>query len=144
MPFINYSSLVLRASAATSGASEQDAAQTLPESVSSIYVICEKTAEANADNLLTVRLQARVNGIWFDVGWSSITTTQVLSTATDLTLDVVRKNNLVDVNTADPTYQVVGHYEALPSNVVRIASISSGSSAANTFSAVAHFKLNTF
>ena len=144
MAFLNYTNLVLRASAATSGASEQDAAVTLPESVGAIWVVVEKTAEANADNLLTVRLQSQVDSVWFDLGWSSITTTQALATAADLTVDATRKNNILDVDNTTPTYRVVAHFEALPSNIVRIASVSSGTGAANTFSAKAHFVLNRF
>ena len=142
MPFTNYVGKTLRASAATSGTSEQDTLVTLPETVNEFWVVVEKTAEANADNVLTVRLQARVNSIWFDVAWDSITTTQSLTVATDLTADVARKTNIVDESTVVPTYQIVAHYKALPSNVVRIASVSSGTGVANTFSAEAFFTMN--
>ena len=135
----NYQERTLRTSAATSGASEQDTAQTLPETVNEIWVVVTKTAEFNVDNLLTVRLQAQVSSVWFDVAWDSITTTQVLSTAADLTSDVTRKTNIVDVDSTVPTYTIIAHYKALPSDTVRIASISSGTSAANTFGAVAYF-----
>ena len=135
----NYQERELRASGVTSGASEQDTAQTLPETVNEIWVVVTKTAEFNADNLLTVRLQAQVNSVWFDVAWDSITTTQALATAADLTSDVTRKNNIVDADSTTPTYAIIAHYKALPSNEVRIVSVSSGTGVINTFGATAYF-----
>ncbi len=139
MSFVNYQSVVLRASAATSGTSEQDDAVTLPETVTEFWVVVTKTAEANVDNVLTVRLQAQVSSAWFDMSWDSITATQTLTTATDITADVTRKVNIVDEDSTAPTYSILAHYTAVPSNVVRIASVSSGTTPANTFSATALF-----
>lgn len=143
MAFLNYSNLTLRASAATSGTSEQDAAVTLPESVSEIWVVVDKTAEANGDNLLTVRLQAQVNSTWLDVAWDSMTPTTSLTTAADTVTDVTRTANIEDASD-DATFTRIAHFKALPSNVVRVVSVSSGTTVANTFSAVAYFRLNRF
>ncbi len=143
MPFLNYSSTTLRASAATSGTSEQDAAVTLPESVSEIWVVVEKTAEANANNLLTVRLQSRVDSTWLDVAWDSLTPTTSLTTAADTVADVTRAANIEDASD-DSTFTRIAHFKTLPSNVVRVISVSSGTTVASTFSAVAYFRLNRF
>jgi len=134
----NYQTATLRASAATSGTSEQDAAVTLPETVNEMWVFCQKTAEANADNLLTVRLQCQVNSVWFDVSWDSITPTVATGTAADSAAIVVRTPNIVESDSS-ATFTVLVHYKELPSNVVRVASISSGTTPANTFSVVATF-----
>lgn len=139
MAFVNYQGMTLRASAATSGANEQDAAVTLPETVTSFWVVVEKTAEANADNLLTVRLQCQVQSIWFDQSWDSITTSVATSQAADSAANVTRTPNIVDGSSTAPTYQVIAHYKEVPSNVVRIISISSGTAVANTFSANAYY-----
>ena len=138
----NYANATLRASGVTSGASEQDTAVTLPDTVNELWVVVTKTAEFNIDNLLTVRLQCQVNSVWFDVSWNSITTTQVLTTAADLTADVTRKTNIVDVDSTTPTYTIIAHYEALPSNVVRIASVSSGTGVINTFGVESFYQQN--
>ncbi len=142
MALVNYASATLRASAATSGASEQDAAITLPESINEIWVFVEKTAEANVDNLLTVRLQARVNLGWFDVSWNSMTLTASLTSAADNAIDVARTPNILDATSSAPTFSVLAHFQELPSNIVRIASISSGTTAANTFEAIALYRNN--
>ena len=141
MPFTNYASVVLRASAATSGASEQDAQVTIPETIESFWVVVDKTAEANADNLLTVRLQALVGSIWFDLGWDSMQVTGALATAADTATDVTRTPNIVD-GSSDPTLTVLAHYNEVPSNVIRVASVSSGTAVANTFSVDCLFAFN--
>jgi hypothetical protein len=143
MAFTNYSSTTLRASAATSGTSEQDTAVTIPETVTSFWVVVDKTAEANADNLLTVRLQAQVGSTWFDLSWDSITTTGALTTAADTATDVTRTPNIVDASTA-ATLTVLAHYKEVPSNVLRVASVSSGTTPANTFSVECLFPFNKF
>ena len=144
MAYQNYISQVLRASAATSGAAEQDAQVTIPESVSELWVLVTKTAEANVDNLLTVRLQSLVNSIWFDLAWDSIATTQTVTVAADLTADVVRKNNIVDVDSTVPTYSVLAHFKSVPTRDIRIISVSSGTGVANTFAVTAYYMLNQF
>ena len=141
MGYANWNTSVLRASALTVGTSEQDTAVTLPEQVSSIWVVVNKTAEVAADNLLTVRIQAYVNAVWFDLSWDSITTSVALATAADVAANVTRTPNIVDAST-DPTLTVMAHYVALPSNVVRSISITSGTTPANTFSVVASYPSN--
>jgi len=143
MAYANYTTQTLRSSAATSGASEQDTAVTLPESVTSFWVVVDKTAEANADNLLTVRLQAQVGSTWFDLAWDSMQVTGALATAADTATDVTRTPNIVDASTA-ATLTVLAHYKEVPSNVIRVASVSSGTTVANTFSVVATYALNKF
>lgn len=142
MAYTNYASIVLRASAATSGAAEQDAAVTLPETVTRFWAVVTKTAEANADNLLTVRLQGQVDSTWFDLAWDWIQTTQTLTTATDIATNVTRVQNIVVSDTTAPTYSVLAYYSSMPTNVVRVASVSSGTTAANTFSVTALFPVN--
>jgi len=143
MPFVNYQGSTLRASAATAGASEQDTAVTLPETVTSFWVVVNKTAENDPDNVLTVRLQAQVNSIWFDLSWDSITTTGALGTAADTAADVSRTPNIVDASTA-ATLTVMAHYAEVPSNVIRVASVSSGTGVTHTFSVESYFALNKF
>ena len=142
MAFTNYASITLRASAVTSGASEQDTAVTLPETVTQFWVKVTKTAENNIDNLLTVRIQAQVDSIWFDLAWDWVQQSQVLSTAASIATDVTRDANIVDVNTTTPTYSVLGFYSSVPSNVVRVASVSSGTGVLNTFGVEASYALN--
>ncbi len=144
MAYQNYVSQVLRASAATSGAAEQDAQITIAESVSELWVLITKTAENNIDNLLTVRLQSLVNSIWFDLAWDSIATTQTLTVATDIAADVVRKINIVDADSTVPTYSILAHYKSVPTRIIRTVSVNSGTGAANTFSAAAYYMLNQF
>ncbi len=138
----NYASTTLRASAITTGAAEQDAAKTLPDTVNEIWVVFEKTTENNIDNLLTVRLQARVDSTWFDVSWDSITTSAVITVAADVVANVTRTPNIEDASSDPPTYQIVAHYKALPSNVVRIISISSGTGVTHTFEVIAYYQQN--
>jgi len=142
MALVNYSSVTLRASAATSGASEQDAAVTLPESVSDLWAVAEKTAEANADNLLTVRIQCKVGSIWVDVAWDALHTTGALATAADTAANVTRTPNIIDGVSTAPTFRELVQYKDLPSNVVRVASVSSGTGVANTFSVIAYYRNN--
>ncbi len=142
MAYANWVNMTLRASAATSGANEQDDAVTLPETVQDIWVVVDKTAEANADNTLTVRLQCQVNSIWFDVGWDSILTSDAITVETENTVDVTRKANILRQYTTAATVTVLAHYKDLPSNVVRVISISVGTGVANTFSVESHFQLN--
>ena len=144
MSFANYTTLQLRGSSATSGASEQDAKGDLPETVSEFWAVVEKTAEANVDNLLTVWLQCRVATTWFDIPWSSMTATKDLTSATDTTADVTSKVNIVDADSTAPSYTIVAHYKNIPSTEVRVASVSSGTGAANTFKVNIHFRLNQF
>ena len=141
MAFTNYQTVVLRASAATSGTSEQDTQVALPETVKSLFVRVQKTAEANADNLLTVRLQCLVNTAdWVDVSATRVQLITALTVAAD-TAATTNIPNIVDAsNSAGYTY--VAFYEALPSNIVRIVSVSSGTTPANTFEADAMFRVN--
>ena len=144
MAFDNYVTLPLRASAATSGANEQDDAVTLPETVSDIYVLVVKTAEANVDNLLTVRLQAQISAVWFDLPYDWIQITGAIATAADTAAGVTRTPNILDADSTAPTYNYIAYYSELPSNVVRTISVSSGTGVANTWSADAYFALNAF
>ena len=141
MALVNYAGATIRASAATSGTSDQDDQVTIPESVSSIWVVVNKTAEFDADNVLTVRLQALINAIWFDLAWDSIVTTGALATAADTAATVVRTPNIVDASTA-ATFTILAHYAELPSNVVRTVWVASGTTPAHTFSAEATFALS--
>ncbi len=137
---VNYKTLVLRASAATSGASEQDAAVTLPETVNEVWVTMAKTAENNIDNLLTVRLQAQVNSVWFDLSWETDQFTSGIATAADSANTTARTPNIIDANSgANPSY--VAHYKNLPSRTIRTISISSGTGVVNTFSADVSYRL---
>jgi len=134
----NYQSMTLR-SGVTVGTSQQDAAVTLPETVNEIWVLITKTAEADPDNLLTARIQAQVASTWFDVAWTSLTDTQVLTTVTDITSDVTSKVNLCTSDSTLPTWSKVAHYASIPSNVLRVASITSGTTPVNTFAVTAYF-----
>ncbi len=146
MAYVNYETLVLRASAATSGASEQDAAVTLPEMVGEIWVTVKKTAENNIDNLLTVRLQAQVNSVWFDLSWDTNQRIPVggNATAADIADETTRTPNISDGPDATKgtlaTFEYVAHYNSLPTNIIRIVSVSSGTGVANTFSADVEFR----
>ena len=142
MAYVNYQSVALRASAATAGGSEQDAAVTLPETVTEFWAVLTKTAEANADNLLTARIQAQVGSTWFDLAWDWIQTTQTLTVATDIATNTSRVQNIVVSDSTAPTYSVLAYYSSMPSNVLRVASVSSGTTVANTFSVTALFALN--
>ena len=144
MAYENYASQTIRASAATSGANEQDATVTLPESVTEFWVVVDKTAEANADNVLTVRIQAQVGSTWFDLGYESMQTTGALATAADTATTVTRTPNVVDAYTAAATGTWLAHFREVPSNVIRVVSVSSGTTVANTFSVVATYALNRF
>ncbi len=64
--------------------------------------------------------------------------------AADLSADVTRKGNIVTVDSTVPTYSVLAHFKSVPTRVVRIISVSSGTGAANTFSATAYYMLNQF
>jgi hypothetical protein len=143
MAYTNYADSLLRASAATSGTSGQDTAVTLPETITEFWVIVNKTAEANADNLLTVWLQSQVNSVWFDLSWDSITTTTALTTAADVACNVTRTPNIVDAS-SDPTFTIMAHYASVPSNVVRTVWIASGTTPAHTFSVNYSFAFNKF
>ena len=142
MGFSNWVNMTLRASAITVGTSEQSTAVTIPETVTSMWVLVTKTAEFNADNLLTVRIQGQVNSLWFDLAWDSIQETGTLSTAADTATVVVRTPNIVDASSTAPTYSVLAHYLEVPSNVLRVASVTSGTAPVNTFSVEAYFQLN--
>ena len=144
MSYTNYASTTLRASAATSGANEQDAAVTLPETVTEFWVVVNKTAEANADNVLSVRIQAQVGSTWFDLGYESMQITGALATAADTATTVTRTPNVVDAYTAAATGTWLAHFREVPSNVVRVASVSSGTTVANTFSVEALYPFNKF
>jgi len=133
MAFTNYQTVSLRDSAATSGASEQDSAVTIGQLVQSCFLRVEKTAEANADNLLTVRLQCRINSTdWVDLPYDWVQLTGALATAADTAANVTRAPNIVDAS-SDPTFVYVAFFDQLPTNILRIASVSSGTGAANTF-----------
>lgn len=128
----NYVTVALRASAATSGAAEQDTAVTLPQWVREIYVRVEKTAEANIDNLLTVRIQGQVGSDWVDLPFDWVQTTGALTTAADTATNVTRAVNVYDGG-SDVTFVILARYSSLPTNVIRVASVSSGTTVANTF-----------
>ena len=136
MGITRWQDITLRASAATSGANEQDAAVTLPADVTQFWAEFEKTAEANADNLLTIRLQAQVNGNWVDLPWQELVTSQSLSVVTDVNPNETRAHNVV-TSDSNATFIHYALYKNLPSDVIRVASISSGTTPANTFSVVA-------
>ncbi len=149
MAFKNYANIQLRASAVDAGPTNQDAAVTLPETVNEIWVVVTKTAENNIDNLLTVRLQARVNSVWFDVGWDSIQVTGVLATAADTVTNVTRTPNIADADDTVPTWTIIAHYKSLPSNVVRSIFVSSGTGSGgadtgtmSTFGVESYFRFN--
>ncbi len=137
---VNYKTQVLRASAATSGASEQDAAVTLPETVNEVWVATNKTAEANIDNLLTIRLQTRVNGVWFDLSYDERQRDAGTSAATDAAKSLTRTPNISDALTFS-TFKITAHYKHLPSRTIRTVSVSSGTGVANTFSADVSYRL---
>jgi hypothetical protein len=143
MAYVNYQSVSLRDSAATTPAatSGQDASVTLPETVSSMWVSVIKTAEADIDNLLTVRLQAYVNAVWIDVPLNILQFTPVLTSAADGTTTVTRAPNIVQ-NATSATFTVSAFYSALPSNTVRSIWIASGTAVSHTFEVVASFRLN--
>ena len=115
---------------------------TLPETVTEIWVTVDKTAEADADNLLTVRLQAQVNSVWFDIGWDEMHTSAATTASTDVASGTTRAPNIFDGATPDGIASLVAYYKNLPTNVVRIISISSGTTVANTFSADAEFRFS--
>ena len=145
MAFVNYiTDGELRASAATSGAAEQDDAYTLPESTQACWVTVEKTAEANADNLLTVRLQCQVNSVWYDVPWEFMQAPAAVATAGGVATVVDRTTgpNILDADSTVPSYSITAYYKSLPSNVIRTISISSGTGAANTWSAEVAYMVN--
>ena len=137
MAFSNYKTQVLRASAVTSGASEQDTAViVLQTAQGGFFVRVQKTAEANADNLLTVRLQAHVNAAdWVDVPHNFSQLLGAVATAADTAADVTRSPNITPDAETRATFTYLAFYEALPSKTVRIASVSSGTAVVNTFEA---------
>jgi hypothetical protein len=145
MAYVNYQSVPLRASAATTPAatSGQDASVTLPETVSSVWVSVIKTAEANADNLLTVRLQAYTNGaVWIDVPCDIVQyTTGAVTTANDGVTVTARAPNIIDRSTFS-TLIAIAHFPELPSNIVRSIWIASGTAVSHTFAVMAHFREN--
>jgi hypothetical protein len=143
MAFVNYHSIPLRASAITSGTSEQDTQVDLPETVTEFWAVLNKTAEANADNLLTVRIQALVGAVWFDLAWDSIVTTTGLTVAADVAAaNVTRTAAIVEADSTAPTYSVLAHYAEVPSNTVRVISVTSGTTPTHTFSVDALFPMN--
>jgi hypothetical protein len=142
MGYVNYSSQTLRASAVTVGTDQQNAAVTLPESVTEFWVVIDKTAEFDADNVFTARIQAQVGAVWFDLAWDSMQLTGVVATAADTATTVVRTPNIVDAYTATATGTWLAHFKAGPSNVLRVISVQSGTSPVITYSATALYPLN--
>lgn len=143
MAYDNYIDMTLRASSASSGTSDQEAAVTLPESVREMFVTVTKTAEANADNVLSVRIQAQIDSSWVDLPYDYVQETQTLTTAADIAALTTRVPNIVDGST-DDAFTVVGYYSELPSNVVRCIWVASGTTPSHTFSVIASFPLNRF
>jgi len=142
MAWANYASVSLRDSTASSGTSEQDDAVTLPESVQSIWVVVDKTVEEAADNLLTVRIQAKIGTIWVDLP-TQLLDTVATSTAADSVIGAKTPNIADADSTATFTYSA--QITELPSNILRVASVSSGAGVpANTFSVTAYFVGNEF
>ena len=137
-----WSTVELRASAITSGTSGQDPAVSIRPGVAEAWVVFNKTAEANGDNLLDVRLQAKVGTVWVDVPYTSHTITGLLTSATDITADVTAKTNIVTgtAGGAAATYTTVAHYKDLPSNVLRTVWIASGTTPGVTWSAQVSFQ----
>jgi hypothetical protein len=135
-----WQNVTLRASAATAGTDEQSASVTIAETATAIWLVVDKTAEANADNLLTVRLQGQVNSVWFDTSWSEITTTGAVATAADTAINVTRTPNILDAYGAAATHRVLVYYANLPSNVLRIISVISGTTPAVTYSVESYFQ----
>ncbi len=141
MPFFTEGSVVLRASAATSGAAEQDAAVILPRdsNINDLWVYVNKTAEANSDNLLTVRLQARLGAsTWVDLSPEYTVLTGVLTVAAD-GADTERTPNIVDASSV-LLITAMAWFREIPSKVLRTVSVSSGTGAANTWSATAYYR----
>lgn len=125
----------LRESAATTPADTdgQDAAVTLPETVRDLFVLVRKTAEANADNLLTVRLHGYVNGaFWRDLKAEWTQKTQGLTTAADAATGYNAPN--VCQSETDATLEYLAYYKSLPTNTIRSVWIASGTAVSHTFS----------
>jgi hypothetical protein len=142
MAFVNWVTTTLRASAATSGTSEQDTAVTLPETARQVFVYLTKTAEEATDNLLTVRIQAKVDSNWVDQSWTWNQQTAGLTAANDVATDTTPGANIVQ---SDSTagYTFCAYYENLISSTIRVASISSGAGTpANTFEVIASYRIN--
>ncbi len=141
MPFANYATQALRVSAISAGTDEQDAAITLPETVNEIWVALNKTAEANVDNLLTVRIQAQVGSDWFDLSWDTKQNSPGITTAADNALNVGRTPNMVDAVTNAVLIQLF-HYNNLPSKVIRSIGIYSGTAVTHTYSVDCSYRVN--
>ncbi len=129
----NYNTQALRDSAPTSGPKEQDDPVALPQGVHEVFVKVAKTAEANTDNLLTVRLRALVGSDWVDVPYSW---SQKTSDSPSGNVTVQNKVNILDADN-DSAPVVLAYYDSMPSHIIRIVSASSGTTPANTFSAMA-------
>jgi len=132
MAYANYNTVMLRESAISAGTDEQDAAVTLPETVNEVWVGISKTAENNADNLLTVRLQAQVGGNWLDLSAASQQNTPGETTAADNALNLGRTPNMLEAVT-NAQLRRVCHFHTLPSNVVRSIGVYSGTGVTHTY-----------
>ena len=145
MPLVNYHTVSLRDSAATTADDADDVGATtiLPQTVKSCSVRLQKTAENHTDDLLSVRLQCRVGTAdWVDVSWNAVQILGATATAADTALNVTRTPNICDADTT-AAFTYVADYENLLSNVVRIVWVASGGAGFTvTFEADATFRVN--
>jgi len=144
MAYTNWVETELRASAATSGASGQDSSVTIPENVTTFWVIASKTAENDPDNALTVRLQAQVSSLWVDVSWYTNQSTKNLISAADNAADTTATPNMFNADTITPPWEYFARYLFCPSNVIRTVWIASGTGVAITWGAVLLYQLDNF
>ena len=139
MPSVAQTTFTIRASAATSGTSGQDDAVTLPfAGTGPMFVLVEKTAEANADNVLTARLQCSLDGTWYDVPFQEywVTVAETNTTQVEPTGDPTQyAGNAIDIvnESSSPAFKALYVYHHLPSSVIRTIWIASGTTPSHTF-----------
>jgi len=149
MAFTNYAELTVFASGARTATSGTSGTVVLPETVSSVFIAVIKTAEGNADNLLTFRLQANIGAggasDWRDVPWTWTQDTVATSVAADAAPNLVRKPNMTDNGSDSDTqaaFERLTYYDSLPSNSIRVRYIASGTTLSHTFGMQAAFRFN--
>jgi hypothetical protein len=141
MAYTNYVTTSIRDSAATSGSAGQDAAVTLPETVSSVWIRYDKTAEGGTNPVIWIRLQASIDSNWVDVPYTMVQQTQPLITADDgLTVSTMTPN-AVD-NNGVATFTHTAFYKLLPSNIIRTTWRCTGTTPSHTWAATASYHLN--
>ena len=139
----------LRASGPTSGTSGVDTEQDLGATPIDVYIYWTKTAEANVDNLLTVRLQGKLGSAWVDLMpfWTleteDLTVTpgksQVLpGSVVDKTL--LFKPDLIAADSTAPPVTWIAFFGAIPASLVRVIWIVSGTAVAITWEARAYWR----